>query len=205
MQAELARRNNGKTKMKKTQTALKFFTREEYFDLENSSEIKHEFSNGEIFAMSGGTFNHAAIGANTVTAFKIKLRGKCCTPTNSDMRIETPNGLITYPDAAIFCGEPELTENQCALLNPVVIIEVLSPSTRRYDHIDKFTLYRSIPSFQEYLLIDSEKVNVQHCHKISHNEWLLHDYFELADAIVLNSIQDTIYLHEIYDGIQYDQ
>ncbi len=190
--------------MLKRQDAINYITREEYFELENKSDIKHEFFNGEIFAMSGGTFNHAAIGANTVTAFKIKLRGKCCTPTNSDMRIETPDGLITYPDAAIFCGSPELTENQCALLNPVVIIEVLSPSTRRYDESGKFTLYRSIPSFQDYLLVDSEKVFVQHFHKISHNEWLLHDYVDLTDSIELSSIQSTIYLHEIYDGIQYD-
>ncbi len=190
--------------MKKIQPTLNAFTRDEYFDLEKSAEIKHEFFNGEIFAMSGGSFNHARISGNTFSAFNVKLRGKCCTPTNSDMRIETPNGLITYPDTAIFCGTPELTENQCALLNPVVIIEVLSPSTRRYDEGGKFTLYRSIPSFQDYLLIDSEKVFVQHFHKISHNEWLLHDYFDLSDSIVLSSIQETIHLHEIYDGIQHD-
>jgi Uma2 family endonuclease len=191
--------------MIKKKEAINYITRDEYFELENKSDIKHEFLDGEIFAMSGGSFNHAAIGVNVVTAFKIKLRGKCCTPTNSDMRIETPNGLITYPDAAVFCGSPELTENQCALLNPVVIIEVLSPSTRRYDEGSKFTLYRSIPSFQDYLLIDSEKVFVQHFRKIDNDEWLLHDYHNLADSIVINSIQETIYLHEIYDSIQYDQ
>lgn len=191
--------------MLKRKEAINYITREEYFELENKSDIKHEFFKGEIFAMSGGSFKHARISGNTFSAFNVKLRGKCCTPTNSDMRIETPNGLITYPDAAIFCGSPELTENQCALLNPVVIIEVLSPSTRRYDESGKFALYRSIPSFQDYLLIDSEKVFVQHFRKINADEWLLHDYFDLADAIVLNSIQETIYLHEIYDGIQYDQ
>ena len=191
--------------MKNTQTTPKSFTRDEYFDLEKSAEIKHEFFNGEIFAMSGGTFNHARISGNTFSALNVKLRGKCCTPTNSDMRIETPNGLITYPDAAVFCGQPELTENQCALLNPVVIIEVLSPSTRRYDEGSKFALYRSIPSFQDYLLIDSEKVFVQHFRKINADEWLLHDYHNLADSIVINSIQETIYLHEIYDGIFDDQ
>lgn len=190
--------------MKNTQTTLKSFTRDEYFELEKTTEIKHEFFNGEIFAMSGGTFNHAAIGVNVVTAFKIKLRGKCCKPTNSDMRIETPNGLVTYPDAAVYCGTPELTENQCALFNPVVIIEVLSPSTRRYDEGNKFTLYRSIPSFQDYLLIDSEKVFVSHYHKTNVNEWLLHDYDNLTDSIVINSINETICLNEIYDGIFHD-
>lgn len=180
---------------------INYITREEYFELEKKSDIKHELFNGEIFAMSGGSFNHARISGNTFSAFNVKLRGKCCTPTNSDMRIETPNGLITYPDTAIFCGQPELTENQCALLNPIVIIEVLSPSTRRYDESGKFALYRSIPSFQDYLLIDCEKIFVQHFRKIENNEWILHDYFYLADAIALNSIQETIYLYEIYDGI----
>ncbi len=191
--------------MKKTQSTQQYFTREEYFALEETTEIKHEFYNGEIFAMSGGTFNHATIGVNVVTAFKIKLCAKCCTPTNSDMRIETPNGLITYPDAAVFCGQPELTENKCALINPVVIIEVLSPSTRRYDEGGKFALYRSIPTFQDYLLIDSEKIFVQHFRKIDNSEWILHDYFDLTDSIILNSIQETIHLHEIYEGLQYNQ
>jgi Uma2 family endonuclease len=180
-------------------------TREDYFALAETAESKHEFFNGEIFAMTDGTNHHSRISGNTFSAFNIKLRGKYCTATNSDMRIETPNGLITYPDAAIFCGKPELTKNQCALLNPVVIIEVLSPSTRRYDQIDKFSLYRSIPTFQDYLLIDAEKVLVQHFHKINTDEWLLHDYYHLADAMILNSIQETLHLHEIYEGLDYDQ
>ena len=184
---------------------IKYFTREQYFMLEDFIEEKHEFYQGDIFAISGGTFNHAAIGANIVTTFKIKLRGKCCQPTNSDMRIETPTGLITYPDAAVFCGQPELTENKCCLLNPVVIVEVLTPSTRPHDENGKFALYRAITTFQDYLLIDSEKVFIQHFHKINHNEWILRDYFKLNEAIYLGSIQETIHLHEIYDGIQYDQ
>jgi Uma2 family endonuclease len=185
------------------QPAIKYLTRDDYFNQEETAEIKHEFFQGEIFSMSGGTFNHAAIGTNTVTALKIKLRGKCCQPTNSDMRIETPNGLITYPDAAVFCGEPELTENQCALLNPVVIVEVLSPSTRRYDTSEKFALYRSIPSFRDYLLIDSEKVFVQHFRKTENNEWILHDYVDLTDTIYLGSIQETLSLSDIYESITF--
>ena len=187
--------------MLKGKEAVNYITRDEYFELEKNSDIKHEFFDGEIFAMSGGTFNHARISGNTFSTFNVKLRGKCCKPTNSDMRIETPSGLIAYPDAAVYCGEPELTENQCALLNPVVIIEVLSPSTRRYDEGGKFALYRSIPSFQDYLLIDCEKVFVQHFRKIEHDEWLLHDYFNLTDSMVIHSIDETLSLNDIYDGI----
>jgi Uma2 family endonuclease len=184
-----------------TQTVVDYISREDYFALEATADQKHEFYQGQLFAMAGGTFNHAAIGANIVTTLKTKLRGKCCQSTNSDMRVETPTGLITYPDAAVYCGKPELTANQCSLLNPIVIIEVLSPSTRHYDQIDKFALYRSITTFCDYLLIDSEKNHVQHFRKIDDNEWLLHDYFDLAETICISSIQETIRLSEIYEGI----
>jgi Uma2 family endonuclease len=186
-----------------TSTASNYLSRDQYFALDNA-EQKYEFYQGEIFAMTGGTFNHAAIGVNTVTALKIKLRGKSCQPTNSDMRVETPTGLITYPDVTVFCGKPELTENQCGLLNPVVIIEVLSPSTRAYDSRDKFTLYRSIETFKDYLLIDSEKIFVQHFRKIENNEWVLHDYLDLNESIYLTSIQETLSLYEIYENIGFE-
>jgi len=187
------------------QTALKDLTREDYFALEETATEKHEFYHGEIFAMSGGTFNHAAIGINIVSTLKQKLRGKSCQPTNSDMRIETPNGLITYPDAAIFCGKPELTENQCALLNPKVIIEVLSPSTRRYDQSDKFLLYRAIASFTDYVLIDSEKMHVQHFRKIGRSEWLFHEYDRLSDVLDFNEFNISLSLVEIYETIVFAQ
>lgn len=185
------------------QTALQLITREDYFVLEETSTEKHEFYQGEIFVMAGGTFNHATISGNTFASLKFKLRGKSCQPSHSDMRIETPNGLITYPDVAIFCGKPQLTENQCALLNPLAIIEVLSPSTRRYDQSDKFLLYRSIPSFTDYLLLDSEKVHVQHFRKMGLHEWLLHEYFDRQDVLDFTNIQVTMSLTEIYETISF--
>ena len=184
-------------------TAQPVISREDYFALDNHSNEKHELYQGEIFAMSRGTFNHATIGANVVTELKMKFRGKGCQATNSDMRIETPTGLITYPDAAVFCDKPELSDNQCSLLNPVVIVEVLSPSRRRYDESGKFSLYRSISTFSDYLLIDSEKIFVQHFRKIEGNEWVLHDYFELDDQLFLHSIRETLCLREIYENVQF--
>ncbi|MEY3219848.1 MAG: hypothetical protein RIT27_1205 [Pseudomonadota bacterium] len=181
--------------------AFKNPCRETYFAFEETSEEKHEFFRGEIFAIAGGTFNHSVISLNITATLKNKLRGKPCRPTNSDMKIETPAGLITYPDAAVVCGKPELTSNQCALLNPVVIIEVLSPSTRRYDQSDKFLLYRSIETFKEYLLIDSEKIHVQSFRKIEKNEWIFHEYFDLKDEIYIVSIQEHFSLIDIYEGI----
>jgi Uma2 family endonuclease len=184
-----------------TSTASNKITREEYFALEATAEVKHEYYQGEIFAMTGGTFNHSVIGVNTVSALNTRLRGKPCRPTNSDMCIETPDGLITYPDVAVFCGKPQLTDNQRALLNPIVIIEVLSPTTRRYDQSDKFLLYRTIPTFQDYLLVDSEKIHVQHYRKTEANEWVLHDYFNVQEIVTLGSIQEMLPLLELYEGV----
>ena len=107
-------------------------TREEYLELDTTSFEKNEFYNGEIFAMSGGTFNHAAISTNTTTTLSNKLNNTSCRPMNSDMRITTSTGLDTYPDISVFCGEPQLTDNNCTLLNPALLIEVLSPSTHTY-------------------------------------------------------------------------
>lgn len=185
-----------------TQT-IQLLTSEDYYRLEETATEKHEFYGGEIFAMSGGTFNHARISGNAFAALLFKLRGKSCQPTNSDMRVETPEGLITYPDAAVYCGKAQLTQNQCSLLNPLIIIEVLSPSTRSYDQGDKFILYRSITSFCDYLLIDSQKIAVIHYRKIDNNEWILHDYNSINDSIYLSSIDETLHLIELYEGIEF--
>jgi Uma2 family endonuclease len=185
------------------QTAIHYYTREEYLTLEATSQEKHEFYHGEIFAMAGGTFNHAEISGNVYSTLRTKLRNQPCRPTNSDMRIGTPSGLMTYPDVAIFCGQPELIDNQRTLLNPVVIIEVLSPSTRGYDQGDKFRLYRSIATFRAYLLIDSECVHLQQFHRSAAHEWILHEYTDLTEIIYLCSIDESLSLAEIYENIHF--
>ncbi|MEZ5448471.1 MAG: Uma2 family endonuclease [Thiolinea sp.] len=131
-------------------------TREQYLEHDAASEQKHEFYQGEIFAMSGGTFNHSAISTNVTTILKNLLADSPCRPMNSDMRVTTPSGLDTYPDISVFCGQPELTDKDCTLLNPVILIEVLSPRTKNYDRGNKFLHYRSIPDLLDYLLVDSK-------------------------------------------------
>jgi len=185
------------------QTVTKKYSREEYLALEEISNEKHEFYQGEIFAMVGGTFHHAKISGNVFSILNVKLRGKFCQPTNSDMCIGTPSGLLTYPDTSIFCGQPELSDNQRVLLNPVMIVEVLSPSTRHYDRGNKFTLYRSILTFRDYLLVDSEKVYIEHFRKIENNEWILHEYTDLSEKIYFNSIDESLELKEIYENIEF--
>ena len=151
--------------------------------------------------MTGGSFKHAAIGLNIATSLTTSLRGGPCRPMNSDMRLHTPAGLDTYPGVSVFCGEPELTDQQKTLLNPVVIVEVLSPTTRSYDRGDKFVLYRSIPSLQDYLLVDSEQVLVEHFRRLENGEWLLHEYRLISESIFLTSIDTTVTLTAIYEGI----
>ena len=178
-------------------------TRSEYLDFDETSAEKHEFYDGQIFAMSGGTFNHSTIGLNIATVLRSQLRGKPCQPMNSDMRVHTPSGLDTYPDISAFCGEPELSDKDRTLNNPVVIVEVLSPSTRSYDRGDKFWHYRSIASLQDYLLIDSESVYVEHHHRQNKDEWLLHEYRDLGDSIMLDALGLTLSLQSFYEDARF--
>ena len=178
-------------------------TREEYLEIDQSSEGKHEFYRGEIFAMSGGTFNHSAIGTNLTATLQRLLNKTPCRPMNSDMRITTPSGLDTYPDISVFCGNPELTDNNCTLLNPALLVEVLSPSTKNYDRGDKFLHYRSIPSLQDYLLVDSESVHIEHYQRQNSNEWLLQEYREVEALLHLKSIDKTVAVASIYEQVTF--
>ncbi len=139
---------------------LNYISQEEYLAAERLATNKHEYYNGEIFAMSGARIAHNMIFKNTFVDIANKLKGKKCQPFGSDLRIHIPsNTLYTYPDISIICGEIDtLDDTFDTATNPSVIIEILSESTRNYDKGGKFTLYRAIESLQEYILIDSESV-----------------------------------------------
>jgi Uma2 family endonuclease len=179
------------------------YGREEYLALEQLTDVKHEFFHGAIFAMAGGTFNHAKITINIAIELGNKLRGKNCTLLGSDMRVHTPSGLDTYPDISVFCGKPELQDNQRTLLNPSIVIEVLSPSTRNYDRGTKFVLYRAIPCLQDYLLVDSEDISVEHYRRLNSYEWILHDYQDITDQIPLTTLEELLSLRVIYEQIEF--
>ncbi|MDX2127902.1 MAG: Uma2 family endonuclease [Chloroherpetonaceae bacterium] len=182
--------------------AKKTYTIKEYLALEEKDHIKHEFYQGEIFAMAGGTLNHSAISENIFFSLRKFLIGKNCTAKSSDFRIVTPSGLYTYPDALVYCGNPDLSENQTELKNPVLIVEVLSSSTKSYDRGEKFKMYRSIPSFREYLLVDSESILAEHFRKVENGEWILHEYTTIESEIPLLSIGFSISLKEIYEEVK---
>ena len=142
--------------------ALKYnyISPDEYLAGERAALEKHEYYQGEVFAMSGASLQHNVIFSNLFTDIGSKLKGKGCKPYGSDLRIHIPrNTLYTYPDISIICGEAHLTDNEFdTATNPTVIIELLSKSTRNYDKGEKFTLYRDIDALKEYILVDTEKI-----------------------------------------------
>jgi Uma2 family endonuclease len=174
----------------------------EYLQWEMEADQKHEYYRGEVFAMAGATLTHNRISANFLISLGTRLKGRPCRPFNSDQRIHIPgNSLFTYPDISIVCGQPlTLDDDQWNILNPTVLIEVLSPSTRSYDRGDKFKLYRDIPSFKEYVLVSSENVNVE-IFRLQGGHWVLEEYRHPAGSIAIGSLGLSIPLSEIYEGV----
>lgn len=179
------------------------FTVEEYLEMEEASVEKHEYYKGEIFAMSGAKLKHNIITRNIYVELGNKLKGKTCQLFGSDMRLHIEaNSLFTYPDITVVCGEVETRNNDdFNLLNPTIIIEVLSPSTKNYDRGDKFKLYRDIPTLKEYILIDSETINIEAFRINPNNHWELEEYCKINQELNFPSIQQSIALSEIYEGI----
>lgn len=179
----------------------KHWTIEEYLQMEMVSDVKHEYYRGEIFAMSGALQPHNAISSNVHAELRAKLKGKGCRPYGSDMRIHIPsNTLFTYPDISVFCGEVKtLNDDQFNALNPVVLIEVLSKSTKDYDRGDKFSLYREIPGLKEYILIDSTSVFVQTFTINAAGLWELREYKGMDDALEFQSLSLSLSLKDVYE------
>ena len=180
-----------------------FISQKEYLDTERLALDKHEYFNGEVFAMSGASRFHNRIFRNTYARIGIFLEGKKCTPYGSDLRVHIPiNTLYTYPDISIVCDDEQYLDDEFdTLLNPKVIIEILSKSTKDYDKGTKFTLYRSIPSLVEYILIDSEKMFIERFAKNSEGVWSLSEYSLPTDLLQISSIDFKISLEMIYDKV----
>lgn len=182
-----------------------WYTPEEYLALERDWETKHEYFDGEIFAMAGASEAHVAIVSNLVFALMGQLRDRPCKVYASDMRVKvSATGLYTYPDLAMVCGEREFEDGRRdTLLNPHVIIEVLSPSTEAYDRGKKFAHYRTLDSLMEYLLVAQDTPRVEQYVKQPDGDWLLHEATRLDEAIMLPTIRCELRLAEVYDGIDF--
>ena len=171
----------------------------EYLALERNSDIKHEYLDGEVYAMAGAKEGHNLITGNVVTALNVQLRHRPCRVYPSDMRVKLPTGLRTYPDVSIVCDKPQFEDDERdTLLNPEVIIEVLSPSTEKYDRGRKFQHYRTLTSLQEYILISQEAHRVERYLRQGDGTWVLSDIIGLDSSITLTKIDCTLQLADIY-------
>lgn len=179
---------------------LHHYTHDEYFVLEDQADNKSEYYKGQIFAMSGGSINHNRISSNINALLNVGLEETRCEAFTSNLRIFIKtHDLFTYPDISVLCGEPEFYHNRTdTITNPIVIFEVLSPSTRDYDRGQKFEFYRSIPTLCDYVIIHQEKVAIEHHHKVGLNRWLLTEYTNLDENLVIESIDFALPIRRIY-------
>lgn len=178
----------------------------EYLAHEREAEEKHEFYDGEIFAIAGANRRHNLIVVNLCGELRSALRGRPCETYLTDMRVKvSATGLYTYPDVTVVCGEPEFEDDVFdTLLNPQVIVEVLSPSTADYDRGAKFGHYRSLPSVREILLVDQERVHVVHTRRQEDDSWLLSDFRDAESTLRLTSLDVELKLSDVYDRVDFD-
>jgi Uma2 family endonuclease len=177
----------------------KTWTPEEYLAWERLQQEKHEFHGGEVFAMAGATFEHNQIVANMIGELRALLRKMPCRVCASDLRVKIPaTGLYTYPDASVVCGRPEFEDDKLdTLLNPLILVEVLSSSTEDYDRGTKFTNYRTIASLRDYVLISTDKVLVEHYTRREDSSWVLRE-FKAGERFKLESVGCELAVDELY-------
>jgi Uma2 family endonuclease len=179
-------------------------TEDEYIERERRSETKNELINGVIVAMAGASPKHNAIAANVIGVLRASLKGGPCSVLTSDQRIHiSETGLYTDPDASVVCGKPQFHPKfPDTLLNPKVVVEVLSSSTQDYDRGAKFAHYRTLRSLTEYLLVAQEGKQVEHYHRLPTKQWLLTEYKGDEDKVTLPTLDVELPLAEIYDNVE---
>lgn len=184
---------------------IKPLTQAEYLVIERNAQIRSEFFEGEMFAMLSGTRLHSLIGTNLAREFGNRLKGRTCVPYNGDLRVKVEaTGLFTYPDLSIVCGTAQLLDDQKdTLLNPTVIIEVLSDSTEAYDRGKKFEHYRRIPTLREYLLVSQNEPLIEQFLRQQNEQWLLREVAGLKSILDLPSLGIAIALAEVFDGVEF--
>ncbi len=180
------------------------WTIKSYLAFEEASEVRHEYLYGEVYAMTGASKNHNLIVATTITSLGTQLAKRPCAVFPSDQRLRVSAEQYSYPDISVVCGEPQFgDEKPDTLLNPTVLIEVLSPSTEGYDRGKKSEGYRKLKSLQEYLLISQEKYHIEHYVR-QNNKWVVTDVNQLDATIELTSIECTLAVADIYQKVKFD-
>ncbi len=190
-----------------TAESKKRYTPEEYLKLEEASLDKHEYFRGEIFAMAGASENHSLINSNLVRALGNALIGKPCRVYDSNLRIHIPaTSLFTYPDVSVICGPTQVgtsDPSRGSILNPKLIVEILSPSTEAYDRGAKFENYLSIESLREYVLISQNAPRIETFHLLDDGTWVFSYENGMQSNIPLKSLEITLSLAEVYRDVNF--
>ena len=172
---------------------------DDYFTVEEMSEVKHEYFNGEIFAMAGASLRHNEIAANVLSEFRARLREMDCGVYGSDLRVQTPSGLYTYPDVSVVCCPVQLVPDRSdTATNPLILVEVLSEATEDYDRGDKFGLYKSIPTLRHYVMISQTEILVDHFERIRTDEWQCHSLRDRNDIVAISEPHISLVLDDVY-------
>jgi Uma2 family endonuclease len=177
----------------------------EYLRLERAAETRSEYFDGEVFAMAGGTRAHSLIQTNLLRELSSQLKNSDCVAYNTDLRVKVEaTGLLTYPDVSVVCGDQRfLDEQEDTLLNPVVVIEVLSDSTEAFDRGKKFENYRQIPTCREYLLVSQKEPRIEQFIRQSNGEWTLKEAVGLGAEIKLPSLGIALQMREVFAKVQF--
>ena len=180
-------------------------TQADYLRIERAAETKSEFYRGEMFAMSGASRQHNRLSINISSSLHGQLRKSPCEAFANDMRVKvSETGLYTYPDVAVACGTPQFEDKQLdTLLNPTVIIEVLSKSTESYDRGAKFAQYRQLPSLQTYLLVSQDRLLVERFTRDG-NEWRYQAYEHADEVVNITAIDCTLRLADCYERVEFE-
>lgn len=174
------------------------YTYREYLALERGANVRHEFFDGEIYAMAGGTREHAAICANLMIALGAQLRGRGCQVHSSDLRVRVlESGLATYPDVTVICSRAEADpEDRNTITNPILLVEVLSPSTAAYDRGEKLAHYRRIPSLREVVLVAHDERLIEIWRRGEGEDWVRRE--ARSGSIALTAIDAALVVDEVY-------
>ena len=177
---------------------------EEYLAWEAKNEIKHEYIDGEVFAMTGGTIKHSTITTNATIAIGRQLDDSLCSLHSSDMRVRTTTDRYVYPDLSAVCGMPKTEDNATTLLNPILVVEVTSPTSIDRDRIAKRDFYHEVPSIQGYLVIDQHRVCAE-LYRRAEPGWLLQVYTDPNDTIPLTMLNCELPLAQVYRGVTFEE
>jgi Uma2 family endonuclease len=193
------------------------YTIEKYLELDRASEERYEFVDGQVFLMAGESGRHGDVSVNLTREISVQLKGKDCRARSKDTKIKSggfaqkkgnsTKGMFSYPDLVIICGEPEYHDKfKDIVLNPKVIVEVLSDSTEVFDRNDKFTRYRMFnPTLSDYILVSQDKPVVEHFVRQEDDNWKLYSYFGLDETFRIESVECELKLNDVYDRVEFSE